>query len=85
METKRFAGETMLREGVLGVRREDTWRMDESLAGRLRGSARDARRVLGTANINWVAPVVVLWCLGLRQGREPGCVSCPDRVRRQIG
>jgi len=53
----------MLREGVLGVRREDTWRMDESLAGRLRGSARDARRVLGAANINWVAPVVVLWCL----------------------
>src|SRR5215211_2240034 len=75
VETKRFAGETMLREGVLGVRREDTWRMDESLAGRMRGSARNARRLLGAANINWVAPVLVLWCEFPAQVAEHGGVT----------
>ena len=66
LETKRYTGEAVLEDGVLSLRRgpdgRDTWRMDEALAGRMRGSAREARRLLGAANINWVAPVVVLWC-----------------------
>ena len=75
LDTKRFAGEAMVREGVLGVRRDDTWRSDETLAGRVRGSARDARRLLGAANINWVAPVVVLWCEFPAQVAEHGGVT----------
>jgi hypothetical protein len=62
LETKRIEGEAMLREGVLSVLRDGAWRGDETLAGRMRTSAREARRLLGAANINWVAPVVVLWC-----------------------
>lgn len=79
LETKRFTGEAVLDEGVLSLRRgtdaRDTWRMDEGLAGRLRGSARDARRLLGAANINWVAPVVVLWCEFPAQVAEHGGVT----------
>jgi hypothetical protein len=76
LETKRFTGEAMLRDGVLGVRRDDdTSRLDETLAGRLRGNARDARRLLGAANINWVAPVVVLWCEFPAQVAEHGSVT----------
>ena len=62
LETKRFAGEAMLREGVLSLHRDGAWRGDGGLAARLRADARDARRLLGAANINWVAPVAVLWC-----------------------
>src|SRR5687767_13214722 len=35
---------------------------ERSTEAELRASGRDARRLLGAANINWVAPVVVLWC-----------------------
>ena len=62
LETRRFAGEAMLREGELSLRRDGAWHGDDGLATRLRANARDARRLLGAANINWVAPVVVLWC-----------------------
>jgi hypothetical protein len=79
LETKRFVGEATLRDGVLGLRRgtdpRDAWRGDKELAGRLRGSARDARRLLGAANINWVAPVVVLWCDFPPQVAEHGGVT----------
>jgi hypothetical protein len=75
LETRRLAGMAMLREGVLAVRREGTWRGDEGLAARLRGDARDARRLLGAANINWVAPVVVLWCEFPAQVAEHGGVT----------
>jgi hypothetical protein len=79
LETKRFVGEATLRDGVLGLRRgtdpRDGWRGDEGLAGRLRRSARDARRLLGAANINWVAPVVVLWCEFPAQLAEHGGVT----------
>jgi hypothetical protein len=75
LETKRFAGEAMLREGVLSLHRDGEWRGDEGLAARLRANARDARRLLGAANINWVAPVVVLWCEFPAQLAEHGGVT----------
>ena len=75
LETRRFAGRAMLRDGVLAVRRDGTWRGDEGLAQRLRASSRDARRLLGAANINWVAPVVVLWCEFPAQLAEHGGVT----------
>jgi hypothetical protein len=75
LETRRFAGKAMLREGVLAVRRDGAWRGDEGLAQRSRASARDARRLLGAANINWVAPVVVLWCEFPAQVAEHGGVT----------
>ena len=53
------------------------WRGDEGLASRLRGSARDARRLLGAANINWVAPVVVLVRLPAGGGRAWWRDVCP--------
>ena len=62
LETKKIEGEAALRDGVLSVLRGGAWRGDETLAGRMRTSAREARRLFGAANINWVAPVVVLWC-----------------------
>ena len=75
LETKRFVGEAMLREGVLSLHRDGAWRGDEGLAARLRADARDARRLLGAANINWVAPVVVLWCEFPAQLAEHGGVT----------
>jgi len=75
LETKRIEGEAMLREGVLAVLRDGSWRGDETLAGRMRTSAREARRLLGAANINWVAPVVVLWCEFPAQLAEYGGVT----------
>jgi hypothetical protein len=75
VETRRFAGRAMLRDGVLAVRRDGAWRGDEGLAQRLRASSRDARRLLGAANINWVAPVVVLWCEFPAQVAEHGGVT----------
>ena len=75
METRRFAGRAMLRDGVLAVRRDGAWRGDDGLAQRLRASSRDARRLLGAANINWVAPVVVLWCEFPAQVAEHGGVT----------
>jgi hypothetical protein len=75
LETKRIAGEAMLREGVLSVLRDGAWRGDEALGARMRASARDARRLLGAANINWVAPVVVLWCEFPAQLAEHGGVT----------
>jgi hypothetical protein len=75
VETRRFAGRAMLRDGVLAVRRDGAWRADEGLAQRLRASSRDARRLLGAANINWVAPVVVLWCEFPAQVAEHGGVT----------
>jgi hypothetical protein len=75
LETKRFVGEAMLREGVLSLHRDGTWRGDEALAARLRANARDARRLIGAANINWVAPVVVLWCEFPAQLAEHGGVT----------
>jgi hypothetical protein len=75
LETKRIEGETMLREGVLSVLRDGAWRGDEALGARIRASARDARRLLGAANINWVAPVVVLWCEFPAQLAEHGGVT----------
>ena len=45
LETKRFVGEAMLREGVLSLHRDGAWRGDEGLAARLRANARDARRL----------------------------------------
>ena len=75
VETRRYAGRAMLRDGVLAVRRDGAWRADEGLAQRLRASSRDARRLLGAANINWVAPVVVLWCEFPAQVAEHGGVT----------
>lgn len=75
LETKRIEGETMLREGVLSVFRDGAWRGDDALGARMRASARDARRLLGAANINWVAPVVVLWCEFPAQLAEHGGVT----------
>ena len=75
LETKRIEGEAMLREGVLAVFREGAWRGDDALGARMRASARDARRLLGAANINWVAPVVVLWCEFPAQLAEHGGVT----------
>jgi hypothetical protein len=75
LETKRIEGEAMLREGVLAVLRDGGWRGDEALGTRMRASARDARRLLGAANINWVAPVVVLWCEFPAQLAELGGVT----------
>jgi hypothetical protein len=75
LETRRFEGEAMLREGVLAMRRDGAWREDDGLSHRLRGAARDARRLLGAANINWVAPVVVLWCEFPAQLAEHGGVT----------
>ena len=75
LETRRFAGRAMLRDGVLAVRRDGAWLGDEGLAQRLRASSRDARRLLGAANINWVAPVVVLWCEFPAQVAEHGGVT----------
>jgi hypothetical protein len=75
LETERFAGEAMLREGVLSLHRDGAWRGDEGLAARLRADARDARRLLGAANINWVAPVVVLWCEFPAQLAEQGGIT----------
>ena len=75
VETRRYAGRAMLRDGALAVRRDGAWRADEGLAQRLRASARDARRLIGAANINWVAPVVVLWCEFPAQVAEHGGVT----------
>jgi len=75
LETKRIEGEAMLREGVLSVFRDGVWRGDDALGARMRASARDARRLLGAANINWVAPVVVLWCEFPAQLAEHGGVT----------
>ena len=75
LETKRVVGEAMLREGVLSVLRDGAWRGDETLAGRMRTRAREARRLLGAATINWVAPVVVLWCEFPAQLAEHGGVT----------
>ena len=75
VETRRVAGRAMLRDGVLAVRREGEWLGDDGLAQRLRASSRDARRLLGAANINWVAPVVVLWCEFPAQLAEHGGVT----------
>ena len=79
LETKRYTGEAVLDDGVLSLRRgiesRDTWQVDGAMAGRMRGSARDARRLLGAANINWVAPVVVLWCEFPAQVAEHGGVT----------
>ena len=75
VETRRFAGRAMLRDGVLAVRRDGAWRGDDGLGQRLRASSRDARRLLGAANINWVAPVVVLWCEFPAQVAEHGGVT----------
>jgi hypothetical protein len=75
LETKRVEGEAMLREGVLAVFRDGAWRGDEALGARMRAAARDARRLLGAANINWVAPVVVLWCEFPAQLAEHGGVT----------
>ena len=77
LETKAFTGAATLEDGTLVVRRgdqpADTWRMNATFAGRLRRNARDARQLLGAANIAWVQPVVVLWC------------DFPDRVAEHGG
>lgn len=64
LEERRLSGSVALADGSLVVRRGDdeAWRMSDGVAGRMRASAKEARRVLGAANLHWVRPVVVLWC-----------------------
>jgi hypothetical protein len=64
LEERKLSGSVALSDGSLVVRRgeEEAWRMSDGVAGRMRASAKEARRVLGAANLHWVRPVVVLWC-----------------------
>jgi hypothetical protein len=64
LEERKLNGRVALADGSLVVSRGDdeAWRMSDGVAGRIRASAKDARRVLGAANLHWVRPVVVLWC-----------------------
>jgi hypothetical protein len=63
-DERRLAGSVALSDGSLVVRRgeDEAWRMSDGVAGRMRAGAKDARRLLGAANLHWVRPVVVLWC-----------------------
>ena len=64
LEERRLSGHVSLADGSLVVRRgeDEAWRMGDGVAGRMRASAKEARRLLGAANLHWVRPVVVLWC-----------------------
>jgi hypothetical protein len=64
LEERRLSGRVSLADGSLVVSRggDEAWRMGDRVAGRMRASAKEARRVLGAANLHWVRPVVVLWC-----------------------
>jgi hypothetical protein len=64
LEERKLSGQVSLADGSLVVARgeDEAWRMGDGVAGRMRASAKEARRVLGAANLHWVRPVVVLWC-----------------------
>jgi hypothetical protein len=64
LEERRLTGRVSLSDGSLVVRRgdDDASTMSPAVAGRMRASAKGARRLLGAANLHWVRPVVVLWC-----------------------
>lgn len=64
LEERKLTGRVSLADGSLVVDRggDEAWRMSDGVAGRMRASAKEARRVLGAANLHWVRPIVVLWC-----------------------
>jgi hypothetical protein len=87
LEARAFDGQAVLEEGgVLSLVRADGGRMGASIASRMRGSAKDARRLLGAANLHWVRPVVVLWCEFPAQVAEHGGVTYVhgDRLLRWL-
>jgi hypothetical protein len=79
LDERRLHGHVSLADGSLVVRRtdeeEEAWCMGASVETRLRASAKDARRLLGAANLHRVRPVVVLWCDFPAQVAEHGGVT----------
>jgi hypothetical protein len=89
LDERRLHGHVSLADGSLVVRRndeEEAWRMGASVETRVRASAKDARRLLGAANLHRVRPVVVLWCDFPAQVAEHGGVTYVhgDRLLRWL-
>ena len=77
LDERRLSGRVSLSDGTLVVRRgeDEASTMNASVESRLRAGAKDARRLLGAANLHWVRPVVVLWCDFPAQVAEHGGVT----------